>query len=166
MSTGGEVPAPGTAFNPLAPPPRVEHYRVGGHRRTLTPGFFLRRAQRLWAPGQPRSRSAAPAGGGMGTTLGVFVPVCVSIWSVILFLRLSWIVGQAGVGGAAGVVLLSVLVTAITASSLSAICTNGDIGPGGVYYIVSRVLGPGWGVSSGVLFWLCQAMVRGRPGAL
>ena len=37
---------------------------------------------------------------GMGTLLGVFLPTVQNIFGVILFLRLSWIVGVAGVGEA------------------------------------------------------------------
>ena len=45
----------------------------------------------------------------------------------MLFLRLSWVVGQAGVWLAATVILLSGVVTTITALSMSAICTNGEV---------------------------------------
>lgn len=45
----------------------------------------------------------------------------------MLFLRLSWVVGQSGVWLAAVIVLISAVVTVITTLSMSAICTNGEI---------------------------------------
>ena len=45
----------------------------------------------------------------------------------MLFLRLSWVVGQAGIGLTVGIILVSGVVTTITSLSMSAICTNGEI---------------------------------------
>lgn len=50
-----------------------------------------------------------------------------NIWGVMLFLRLSWVVGQAGVGEAMLLILTTTVVTTITALSMSAISTNGVI---------------------------------------
>lgn len=50
-----------------------------------------------------------------------------NIFGVMLFLRLSWVVGQAGIGFASIVILLASLVTTLTALSMSAICTNGVV---------------------------------------
>jgi amino acid transporter len=59
----------------------------------------------------------------------------------MLFLRLSWVVAQAGIGLGAVVVLLATVVTTITSISMSAICTNGEVRGGGTYYMISRCLG-------------------------
>jgi hypothetical protein len=56
-----------------------------------------------------------------------------NIYGVMLFLRLSWVIGQAGIGLAAVVILLATLVTIITALSMSAICTNGQV-KGGAWF--------------------------------
>lgn len=45
----------------------------------------------------------------------------------MLFLRLSWVVGQAGVGFGSVIILLSMVVTTITTLSMAAICTNGEV---------------------------------------
>ena len=81
-----------------------------------------------------------------------FYCVCISqvrcllnIWGVMLFIRLSWIVGHAGVGLASVVVLLAAVVTVVTTLSMSAICTNGEVKGGGAYYMISRSLGPEFG---------------------
>jgi len=58
------------------------------------------------------------------------------------------VVGQAGIGLAAVIILLSGLVTVITTLSMSAICTNGEVKGGGAYYLISRSLGPQFGKSS------------------
>jgi len=48
-----------------------------------------------------------------------------NIFGVMLFLRISWVVGQAGIGLASLVILLASVVTTLTALSMSAICSNG-----------------------------------------
>ncbi len=63
----------------------------------------------------------------------------------MLFIRLSWVVGQAGIGLATVIILLSGVVTVITTLSMSAICTNGEVKGGGAYYLISRSLGPEFG---------------------
>ncbi|VDN41463.1 unnamed protein product [Gongylonema pulchrum] len=55
----------------------------------------------------------------------------------MLYLRVSWVAGQAGIGLGCAVVLLASLVTFITALSTCAICTNGDVKGGGAYFLVS-----------------------------
>ena len=50
-----------------------------------------------------------------------------NIWGVMLFLRLSWVVGQAGIGFGSIIILLSMVVTTITTLSMAAICTNGEV---------------------------------------
>ena len=62
-----------------------------------------------------------------------------------MFLKLGFVVGQAGVGQAILIILLSGVVTSLTTLSMSAICTNGEIGVGGAYFMISRALGPAIG---------------------
>ena len=89
---------------------------------------------------------------GMGMLLGVFVPTVQNIFGVILFLRLSWIVGVCGIGEAFLLVLLCCLSTILTAISMSAVATNGYVpAAGGAYYMMSRVLGPAFGGVVGAL---------------
>ena len=93
----------------------------------------------------------------------------------MLFLRLSWVAGQAGFGLAASIILLATAVTTITSLSMSAICTNGEVKGGGTYYMISRSLGdyylktlnvfkiciftgPEIGGSIGVIFSLANAV--------
>lgn len=76
----------------------------------------------------------------------------------MLFIRLPWVVANAGIGYACVIILLASLVTTITALSMSAICTNGVVKGGGTYYMISRSLGPEFGGSIGVIFAIANAV--------
>jgi solute carrier family 12 (potassium/chloride transporters), member 9 len=53
-----------------------------------------------------------------------------------------------------GLLLIAYLVNFLTTLSLSAIASNGEVKGGGAYYLISRSLGPEFGGSIGVLFYL------------
>ncbi|XP_064618818.1 solute carrier family 12 member 3-like [Lineus longissimus] len=93
-----------------------------------------------------------------GWVKGVLVRCLLNIWGVMLFIRLSWVVGQAGIGLALVIILLSAVVTTITALSMSAICTNGEVKGGGAYYMISRSLGPEFGGAIGLIFSMANAV--------
>ncbi|XP_053318241.1 solute carrier family 12 member 1 isoform X1 [Spea bombifrons] len=93
-----------------------------------------------------------------GWVKGVLVRCMLNIWGVMLFIRLSWIVGQAGIGLGIVVISLSVVVTTLTGLSMSAICTNGVVRGGGAYYLISRSLGPEFGGSIGLIFAFANAV--------
>ncbi|XP_065186746.1 solute carrier family 12 member 6-like, partial [Sycon ciliatum] len=90
----------------------------------------------------------------MGTLMGVYLPCLQNILGVILFLRLTWIVGVAGTGLSFLIVFICCTCTLLTAISMSAIATNGRVPAGGSYYMISRALGPEFGGAVGVLFYL------------
>ena len=79
-----------------------------------------------------------PKGLRLGTFLGVYTPTVLTILGVILYLRMGWVVGNAGIWGAVAIVLIANGITAITALSMSALSTNMRVGVGGAYYIISR----------------------------
>uniref|UniRef100_A0AAY4E5X0 Solute carrier family 12 member 1 n=1 Tax=Denticeps clupeoides TaxID=299321 RepID=A0AAY4E5X0_9TELE len=91
-----------------------------------------------------------------GWIKGVLVRCMLNIWGVMLFIRLSWVFGQAGLGVV--IVLLSIVVTSVTCLSMSAICTNGVVRGGGAYYLISRSLGPEFGGSIGLIFAFANAV--------
>ncbi|CAD5113608.1 DgyrCDS2766 [Dimorphilus gyrociliatus] len=93
-----------------------------------------------------------------GWIKGVLIRCLLNIWGVMLFLRLSWVVGQAGIGLSVLVVCLSCVVTILTTLSMSAICTNGQVKGGGAYYLISRSLGPEFGGAIGLIFSVANAV--------
>nr|CAD7194894.1 unnamed protein product [Timema douglasi] len=93
-----------------------------------------------------------------GWIKGVLVRNLLNIWGVMLFLRLSWVVGEAGIGLGVVLILATSVVTTITALSMAAISTNGIIKGGGTYYMISRSLGPEFGGSIGLIFSLANAV--------
>jgi amino acid transporter len=109
-------------------------------------------------PSPGTSEDAAPGGLGLGTFLGVYTPTVLTILGVILYLRMGWVVGNAGILGAVGIVLLANAITAITALSMSALSTNMRVGVGGAYYIISRSLGLELGGALGIPLYLSQAL--------
>ncbi|XP_016537056.1 solute carrier family 12 member 7-like isoform X2 [Poecilia formosa] len=90
----------------------------------------------------------------MGTFIGVYLPCMQNILGVILFLRLTWIVGTAGILESLAIVSMCCVCTLLTAISMSAIATNGVVPAGGSYYMISRSLGPEFGGAVGLCFYL------------
>ena len=90
--------------------------------------------------------------------MGVFLPCILSIFGAILFLRLPWAVGQAGVLGALLTFGVGALVVTLTALSVAAISTNGTVKGGGAYFMISRALGVEFGGAVGVCFFLASSI--------
>ncbi|XP_005998362.1 solute carrier family 12 member 1 isoform X1 [Latimeria chalumnae] len=110
---------------------------------------------------EPQGKKDEESKGGLvkfGWVKGVLVRCMLNIWGVMLFIRLSWIVGQAGIGLAVIIILLATMVTSITGLSTSAIATNGFVRGGGAYYLISRSLGPEFGGSIGLIFAFANAV--------
>ena len=96
--------------------------------------------------------------GGLGAMSGVFVPCMLSIIGLVLFLRLGWSVGEAGVLGSLSMIGVGTAMSFLTAFSLCALATNGKIRGGGAYYLISRSLGPEMGGAIGVCFFLANSV--------
>jgi amino acid transporter len=97
----------------------------------------------------------------LGTFGGVFVANVLTTFGVIIFLRMGWVVGNAGLWEALLILGIANTITFLTALSLSAIATNIKIGGGGAYYLISRSLGLEIGGSIGVPLFLAQAVAVG-----
>ncbi len=94
----------------------------------------------------------------LGTFGGVFTPSFLTIIGVIMYLRFSWVVGNAGLVQALAIVLLANVITGITAVAVSSIGSNERMETGGAYFMVSRVLGFQAGGSIGIPLYLSQAL--------
>ncbi len=93
-----------------------------------------------------------------GTFGGVFTPTLLTILGVIMYLRMGWVVGNAGLLGAWLIIVVSFLITLCTALSMSAITTNIRIGAGGAYAIISQALGLEVGGSLGIPRYISQGL--------
>jgi len=101
--------------------------------------------------------SADPRGT-LGTFAGVFTPSVLTILGIILFLRLGFVVGSAGLGRALLILLLANFISVLTSVSLSAIATNLKVKGGGDYYLISRTLGLEFGGAIGIVLFLAQSV--------
>ncbi|MEP7206952.1 MAG: amino acid permease [Casimicrobiaceae bacterium] len=97
----------------------------------------------------------------LGTFAGVFTPSILTILGIVLFLRLGYVVGSAGLAQALLVVAVANAISVLTALSVSAISTNLRVKGGGDYYLISRTLGLGFGGAIGVVIFLAQAVSIG-----
>ncbi len=79
--------------------------------------------------------------GKLGTFGGVYTPSLLTILGVIMYLRLPWVVGSAGLRQALGIILVAHVISIGTGLSISSIATDKAVGAGGPYYIISRSLG-------------------------
>ncbi|MFH1652842.1 MAG: amino acid permease [Pseudomonadota bacterium] len=89
---------------------------------------------------------------------GVFTPCVLTILGVIMFMRSGYVLGNTGLWGALIIVALANVITLLTALSLSAISTNLEVGGGGVYFMISRVLGPSYGGAIGISLFFAQTV--------
>uniref|UniRef100_A0A8B9KIX0 Solute carrier family 12 member 5a n=1 Tax=Astyanax mexicanus TaxID=7994 RepID=A0A8B9KIX0_ASTMX len=86
----------------------------------------------------------------MGTLMGVYLPCLQNILGVILFLRMTWMVGIGGVIEA----FVIVLMCCSTECSLHMCAFFCVLTAGGSYYMISRSLGPEFGGAVGICFYL------------
>jgi len=92
-----------------------------------------------------------------GTFAGVFTPSILTILGVIMYMRLGWVVGNAGLIGAIIVIILAHLIAVSTGLSVSSVATDKKIGAGGIYYVLSRSMGIPIGGSIGIALFIGTA---------
>ncbi len=95
---------------------------------------------------------------GFGTFLGVVTPTTLTILGVIMYLRLGWVVGNAGLVGTLSIVLIANAITFITALSLSALATSILVCFGVAYSLSSRSMGLELGGALGIPLYLSQVL--------
>jgi solute carrier family 12 (potassium/chloride transporter), member 4/6 len=114
---------------------------------------LVKRFQSLWSTDTQTNQKP-----GFGTFIGVYVPSILMMFGVIIYLRLGWILGMAGLYPTLIIVTLASLITLITTLSISAAATNIKVGKGGAYYMISRALGIELGSAIGIPLFLKQAI--------
>ncbi len=93
-----------------------------------------------------------------GAFAGVYTPSILTILGVIMYLRLGWVAGVAGIWGSIAVILLAHVISITTGLSISSIATDKKIKAGGIYYILSRSLGLPMGGSIGITLFVGTAL--------
>ena len=100
----------------------------------------------------------SPPQGRLGTFAGVFTPSILTILGIILFLRLGYVVGSAGLMVSLIIIALANAISILTSFSLAAIATNFRVKGGGDYYLISRTLGLEYGGALGIVLFLAQSV--------
>jgi len=99
-----------------------------------------------------------PTTGKLGTFSGVFTPSILTILGIILFMRLGYVVGNAGIGRTLIIIGMANVISVLTSISLSAIATNLKVKGGGDYYLISRTLGLEFGGAIGIVLFMAQSI--------
>ncbi len=110
---------------------------------------------------QPEASASAEDRGAQarfGTFGGVFTPCVLTILGVIMFMRSGLVVGETGLIRGLAILAIAKGITGLTTLSLSAIATNTEVRTGGVYYMISRTLGPDFGGAIGLTLFVSQAI--------
>ncbi len=89
---------------------------------------------------------------------GVFTPSILTILGVIMYMRMGWVVGNAGLWGSIIIVVIAHVISFSTGLSISSISTDKKVGAGGVYYVLSRSLGLPIGGAIGLTLFVGTAL--------
>ena len=89
---------------------------------------------------------------------GVFTPSILTILGVIMYLRLGWVTGIAGLWGVIAIIVLAHVISITTGLSISSIATDKKIKAGGIYYLLSRSLGLPMGGAIGITLFIATAL--------
>ncbi|NXK31695.1 S12A8 protein, partial [Piprites chloris] len=93
-----------------------------------------------------------------GTWDGVFTSCMINIFGVVLFLRTGWLVGNTGIVMGMFLVSFVILVALVTVLSGIGVCEKCSIGSGGVYSMISTVLGGQIAGTIGILYIFGQCV--------
>ena len=104
-----------------------------------------------------KNRPGKNKGYQFGTSPVFLTSVC-SILGAIMFLRFGYAVGNLGLLGALGVILIGHFITIPTGLAISEIATNLKVGGGGEYFIISRSFGARIGSTVGILLYSSQVI--------
>lgn len=92
-----------------------------------------------------------------GAFAGVFTPSILTILGVIMYMRLGWVVGNAGLIGTIVIIVIAHVIAVSTGLSVSSVATDKKIGAGGIYYVLSRSMGVPIGGAIGIALYIGTA---------
>lgn len=92
-----------------------------------------------------------------GAFAGVFTPSILTILGVIMYMRMGWVVGNAGLIGTLAIIFIAHVISIATGLSVSSIATDKKVGAGGIYYILSRSMGIPIGGAIGLTLYVGTA---------
>jgi len=84
-----------------------------------------------------------------GAFSGVFTPSILTILGVIMYMRLGWVVGQAGIITAIGIIMLAHIISITTGPSIPSIATDKRSRPVAFTIYCREALDCPWGDRSG-----------------
>eukprot|EP00057_Strongylocentrotus_purpuratus_P034863 XP_796834.3 PREDICTED: solute carrier family 12 member 8 isoform X2 [Strongylocentrotus purpuratus] len=93
-----------------------------------------------------------------GTWDGVFTSCMINIFGVVIFLRTGWMVGNAGVGLSILIILMTVAVALVSSLAAIGVCERCKMQSGGIYFLLSHVLGARMGATLGILYSFGQTV--------
>ena len=96
---------------------------------------------------------------GIGTFLGVYLPSLFTMIGALLYLPFPAILGNFGIVKTVFVIIFCLILTLITALSLSSTASNMHVGEGGSYFMISRSFGLKTGAVMGLAVYIAHTLM-------